>query len=303
MSDVIATIWDFDKTLISGYMQDPMFNEYRIDPVGFWNENEKLIAECKKGDCFVNADTFYLNLMLRYVRDRRLQGLSNEKLKSYGKEQKFYEGAIDLLREIKNLTTQKPYSEYGIKFENYIVSTGLRKVIEGTVIAPYVEKIWGCDFLENAGGEIEEIAYSIDNTTKTRALFEINKGVGIAEYKNSKIDVNTKIDEAERRVQFVNMIYVADGPSDVPAFSVINQKGGATFAVYPEGDEKAMSQVEDMRCDGRVQMYAEADYRKGKTAYMWIMQRLKGQAQKLIDAKQAEIDKYKPGTPRHLIEK
>lgn len=70
MSDVIATIWDFDKTLISGYMQDPMFNEYRIDPVGFWDENEKLIAECKKGDCFVNADTFYLNLMLRYVRSK-----------------------------------------------------------------------------------------------------------------------------------------------------------------------------------------------------------------------------------------
>ena len=106
----------------------------------------------------------------------------------------------------------------------------------------------------------------------------------------------------ERRVQFVNMIYVADGPSDVPAFSVINQKGGATFAVYPRGDEAAMAQVDDMRRDGRVQMYAEANYEGSSTARMWIMGQLNRQAEKIISEQKSALDKYRPGTPKHLVE-
>lgn len=63
-----------------------------------------------------------------------------------------------------------------------------------------------------------------------------------------------------RRVRFQNTIYIADGPSDIPAFSVINKNGGATFAIYPKGDRDALNQVEKMREDGRIDMYAEADY-------------------------------------------
>lgn len=28
MASVIAAIWDFDKTLVNGYMQDPIFEQY-----------------------------------------------------------------------------------------------------------------------------------------------------------------------------------------------------------------------------------------------------------------------------------
>ena len=77
-----------------------------------------------------------------------------------------------------------------------------------------------------------------------------------------------------RRVRFENMIYIADGPSDIPAFSLINQYGGATFAIYPKGNAKAMRQVEDMRAQGRVNMYAEADYSKNTTAYLWITNKI-----------------------------
>lgn len=302
MSDVIATIWDFDKTLISTYMQDPLFKEFGVDGAAFWKECKNLPNKYRSQGLSVSEETFYLNMILRYVRNGTFKGLSNKKLKGYGAKQEFYPGAVELLRDIKALTDDPAYKEFGIHFENYVVSTGLKKVIEGSQVAAYVEKIWGCEFLENSEGVIDEIGYSIDNTTKTRALFEINKGVGIGLNKDSQIDVNTKIPESERRIQFVNMVYVADGPSDIPAFSVINQKGGATFAVYPPGNIVAMKDVEDMRRNGRVQMYAEADYRKEKTAYMWIMNRVKEQAQGLIDAKKAEIDQYKSGTPRHHID-
>ena len=68
------------------------------------------------------------------------------------------------------------------------------------------------------------------------------------------------------------MIYIADGPSDIPAFSLVRQRGGSTFAVYPHGDMAAMRQVEHMRSVGRVEMFAEADYSEGTTANMWTIQ-------------------------------
>ena len=80
------------------------------------------------------------------------------------------------------------------------------------------------------------------------------------------------------------MIYIADGPSDIPAFSVVKKGGGATFAIYPKGDSKAMQQVEQMREDGRVDMYAEADYSEGTTAYMWITNRIQRMADRIRNA-------------------
>ncbi len=300
MADVIATIWDFDKTLIDGYMQTPLFNAYEVVPGDFWKENGELIKEYRDKGYEVNADTFYLNLMLRYVKSGRFNGLNNERLKSFGASQEFYPGAVELLQTIKNLNNEKRYKDYDIKFENYIVSTGIKRIIEGSKIAQYVDRIWGCEFIESEDlKQIEEVAYTIDNTTKTRAIFEINKGVGMIEGAN--IDVNSKIPEEDRRVQFCNMIYVADSPSDVPTFSLVNKGKGATFAVYPPGDAAAMRQVDEMRRDGRVQMFAEANYVEGSTAYMWIMGQLERQAQAIIDAKLEGYQRYKPGTPGHFV--
>lgn len=171
-------------------------------------------------------------------------------------------------------------------------------MIEGCPLRNYIKKAWGCELIEDETGMPIEVGYSIDNTTKTRALFEISKGVGIEDRDN--IDVNTKMTESDRRVHFINMVYIADGPSDIPAFSVITKNGGATFAVYPAGDEPALHQVENMRNDGRVQMYAEADYSKGTTANLWIKNKVKQMADRIVEEKKERLAKYSAGTPQHL---
>ena len=42
MKNIIAVIWDFDKTLVDGYMQDPIFKEYHVDASAFWREVNSL---------------------------------------------------------------------------------------------------------------------------------------------------------------------------------------------------------------------------------------------------------------------
>ena len=166
---------------------------------------------------------------------------------------------------------------------------------------PFVDDVWGCELLETPDKDdnmvIGETVYTIDNTTKTRAIFEINKGIG----KIDGIEVNSKIPEENRRVHFENMIYIADGPSDIPAFSVVKKGGGATFAIYPKGDIEAMRQVEQMREDGRVDMYAEADYSKDTTAYMWITNRIQQMADRIRDTEKAKITNSASAVPHHLV--
>lgn len=184
--------------------------------------------------------------------------------------------------------------------EHYIVSTGFAEVIKGTSIMDYVKNIWGCELIEAEDGNgdkiISEIGYTIDNTTKTRALFEINKGTNV----NTEINVNSKLSNEQRRVDFKNMIYIADGPSDVPAFSVVKGRGGATFAIYPKGNEEAFKQVEKLREDGRIDMFAEADYSDGTTASMWICNKIKEFAERIKKEEQARRSGNNQ-VPKHLV--
>ena len=81
MAEVIATIWDFDKTLISEYMQQPLFDKYGVIAEDFWNECNSEIAKHLDAGLEVNKDTFYLNLIIRYVRNGTFKGLNNKKLR------------------------------------------------------------------------------------------------------------------------------------------------------------------------------------------------------------------------------
>lgn len=293
MSNIIAIIWDCDKTLIDGYMQDPIFEEYNIDGGKFWKNNSVEIEKSRKKGIRVNEDTFYLNSFIRGAHNGQFTNLSNAKLREFGDRQRFYPGIPELFKKTKDLLNDKSYNEYGIQVEHYIVSTGFAEIIRGSTLNDYVEDIWGCELLEDENGLINEIVYTIDNTTKTRAIFEINKG--------KDIPVNSKIPQNLRRVRFENMIYIADGPSDIPAFSVVKKGGGATFAIYPKGDMKAMQQVEQMREDGRVDMYAEADYSEGTTAYMWITNELLKMANRIRDTEKKKIANSTSGVPKHLV--
>lgn len=302
MANIIAVIWDCDKTLVDGYMQDPIFEDYGIDASKFWKEVNSIPDEYKEKWIRVNKDTYYLNHFIKRAHDGTFKGLNNQKLREYGTKQKFYKGIPEIFEYTKNMfKNDKRYTEYGIQIEHYIVSTGFAEVIRGSSLMPYVDGVWGCELLDdiNEDGEsvISEVIYTIDNTTKTRAIFEINKGIE----KIENIEVNSKIPEELRRVHFENMIYIADGPSDIPAFSVVKKNGGATFAIYPKGDMKAMKQVEQMREDGRVDMYAEADYSKETTAYMWITNRIEKMANRIRNAEKDKIMNFASDVPKHLV--
>lgn len=278
---VIAVLWDFDRTLIPDNMQTPIFEEYGVDSVTFWDEVDGLVDHHRTQGEHIARDLAYLLHTLAYVQAGVFADLGNAKLRQLGERLETCPGIpefFDISR--KHVAGIPDFAREGITVEHYVVSTGLRAMIEGSVVAEHVDGIWANTFVEGLAGPgyqtrlpvrdasvITHLSSVVDNTSKTRALFEINKGVNV----NPEIDVNARMAESQRRVPLQHMIYVADGPSDVPVFSILNKAGGKTLGVYNLEPRNNHRQVKQLQEQGRIQGMAKADYRPGEAAYLWLI--------------------------------
>ncbi len=306
---VIALVWDFDRTLIPGNMQDPIFDRYGIEADAFWREVEGLVDYYARQGVRIQRDIAYLGHLLTYVREGIFEKLTNELLRELGSEIVAAPGMPDFLDETRRHVSDIPeFASEGITVEHYIVSTGILPMIEGSVFADHVDGIWANTLIEtpappgyldqlpvaSAPAPVSHLGYTIDNTAKTRALFEINKGVN----RNAGIDVNARLGDEERRVPLRNMIYIADGPSDVPCFSILNQNGGKTLGVYTLDPMDNHRRVKQLQAQGRIQGMAEADYRPGKAAYLWLMDSIEQIGHEIVEARRQAFAAI-PKAPGH----
>ena len=311
--NIVACVWDFDKTLIPGYMQKPLFKYYGINESVFWSEVNQLPNLYSVRGMKVSPDTIYLNHLLSYVKNGPMRGLTNERLKDLGSEIEFYPGLPDFFVELVKIAEQAEFAGYDFKIEHYIISTGISKIIQGSKISPYVEDIFACEFIESPlppnfmsqtelslplDLEISQVGMTVDNTIKTRCIFEINKGSN----KNSSIDVNTFIPHEDRRVPIDQMIYVADGPSDVPVFTVVKQMGGKTYAVYDPTNEKEFEQSCDLVERSRVHNNGPADYRSTSPTSIWMKQKVKEILRNMIKKRNDQLNERSGAPPKHIQE-
>lgn len=177
--NTIAIIWDFDKTLIPGYMQEPIFNKYRIDGKKFWEEVNALPEKYEKRGIRVNKDTIYLNHMITCVNQEIFKGLNNRILRELGEELKFYPGIPEIFQDLKDVVGKnEKYQNFSIHVEHYIVSTGLTEMIKGSKISGLVDGIWGCEFIENPIRSNLDI--KVDEEEKEGTLNQIGYSRGVS---------------------------------------------------------------------------------------------------------------------------
>jgi hypothetical protein len=296
---IIAFIWDFDKTLTRGYMQKPLFDYYDVDEGKFWKEVNALEEFYGSFGLKVSADTAYLEHTLDYVRTGKFSGLTTTLLRELGSQVQLAPGMPDFMKRTREfVTNDERYVKNLISVEHYVVSTGFRQMIEGNPIVEHLDGVWACELLPdppianngslnpssfNPDGPLTQIGYTIDNTTKTRAVFEINKGIN----KLDNVNVNARMSADERRVPFSNMIYIADGPSDVPVFSVVGGQGGKTLAVHSDENYDGVMQLQD---DGRVNHTASADYTENSEADKWLFRSLRTIADAICHNRERQIE-------------
>lgn len=310
LQNVIALIWDFDKTLSPQYMQTPLFEAFGIDERLFWREVHALPAYYARAGIHVQPDTCYLGHLLTYVKEGLLPGLTNARLRELGASIRFFPGVPELFDRLSGVLEQKSFQEGDLRLEHYVVSTGLAELIRGSAIADRLAGIYASEFIEvpaspgtdlggtPESGPISQIAGFLDHTTKTRALFEINKGVN----KHPEITVNDMIPEGERRVPFHNMIYIADGPSDIPSFSVVRRNGGLAYAVYDTASDEQYEQAVRLHETQRVDMIGPADYREDSPTSKWLALQVRRIAERIMTERKRALEGRVRPSPTHVAD-
>ncbi|RMH48451.1 MAG: haloacid dehalogenase-like hydrolase [Gammaproteobacteria bacterium] len=246
----LAIAYDFDGTLSPGNMQEFDF----VPKIGmsrkkFWGEVNRL---AKKH----NADNIlmYMMHMLDKAREAKVP-VRREDIRHFGESVELFSGVIDWFGRIN-----KYGREHGVNVQHYIISSGIREMIEGTPIAGKFAAIYASAFVYDHNGVAQWPALAINYTTKTQYLFRINKGVEEV-YDNSRI--NDYVPKHERPVPFENMVFIGDGDTDIPCFRLVKEQGGHAIAVYRPNTKGAKRKAEKLIKDGRVNFIAPANYEAG----------------------------------------
>ena len=243
---IVAIMYDFDKTLCTRDMQEYTFiPSVGMKPNEFWGHTAEVAAE--------EVMDSILTYMYCMVEKAHQTGnpLTRQSLVDCGKDIEYHPGVEDWFERINRYA-----EEAGVEVEHYVLSSGLKEIIEGTTIAKYFNRIYACEFLYK-DGQAYWPKMAVNYTNKTQFVYRINKGVLDI---NNDADLNNSRPDSEKRVFFSNMIYIGDGLTDVPCMKLVKQSGGHSIAIYSKGQQhKAAPLLKHERVDWMF----EADYSEG----------------------------------------
>ena len=250
--NTIALIYDFDGTLSPKNMQEYAFlPKIGMQAKKFWTVVAKLSHE-REAEPLIT----YMHLMYKKAKEKGVHILRDD-LVSQGKDVEFCPGVEKWFDLIEAYV--KKQSGGAVNVRHYLISSGLKEIIEGTKIYNRFHNVFASEYYFDA----YELPYPkrvITDTSKTQYLFRINKGV-----EDVNQSINSHMPDDDRPIPFSQMIYFGDGETDVPSMAVTRQNKGFAMAVYPKG--KSAKICKELFSVGRVDFYAEADYTRGSNLH------------------------------------
>lgn len=244
---VVAICYDFDKTLTPDDMQAQGFiQSVGYDVNSFWEKSNGLAEQNE-----MDQNLAYMYTMLHESEGKVL--FTKKSLRDYGSKIQLFPGVEEWFERIRDYAKDK-----GVIIEHYIISSGLKEMIEGTKVASSFERIYASSFYYNDRDVAEWPAQVVNYTNKTQFLFRIEKGT--LDINDSGI--NDYFPTETMRVPFRNIIYIGDSDTDIPCMKLVNSNGGHSIGVYNPATQKK-EKVYKMMHDKRIKYFAPADYSEG----------------------------------------
>lgn len=244
---IIALLYDFDKTLCTTDMQDYAF----IPSLGYTPQEFWQLANSFGRENRMDGILAYMYTMISECRKQNIR-LDRDYLVNAGRSIRLFPGVESWFSRINAFGR-----EIGVQVEHYVISSGLREIIEGSGISHEFHEIYASEFFYDENGLASWPKLDVNFTNKTQFVYRINKGVlDVAEDRA----LNASMPDDSKRVPFTNMIYIGDGLSDVPCMKMMRAYGGEAIAVWQESNRAG---VEELLRKGRVDFIFPADYREG----------------------------------------
>ena len=250
MSDkpIVALMYDFDKTLCDQDMQEYGFiPSIGLEGDAFWKMSNDLSVKH-------NMDRIlsYMYLMIKQAKKNDIP-ITRKAFNDLGKDVVLFDGVTEWFDRINEYGNSLGFNVY-----HYILSSGLKEIIEGTPIFNKFTNVFACEFHYNDKGNADWPLQAVNYTTKTQFIFRISKGAFTL---HDDYNLNSKINDSERFIPYTNMIYIGDGITDVPCMSIIKDRGGHSIAIYQDKESEVAKKLVN---DNRINFLCRSDYSKGK---------------------------------------
>ncbi len=229
---IIGIVFDFDETLgpdtISFFLQ-----KQGVSPDKFWPQVNSLVQDGW------DPPLAYMHKMLILSQKEKLD-ISKNALSKIGREISLFPGLPKALPQLRDFVSgNTSLKQARISLEFYIVSGGLEEMVRATPLSKHIDGIFGCNFAYDENGRAIGIKSAISFTEKTRFVHGIRKGIDVADLRSNPYRINDAISKEDQRIPFHQMIYIGDGPSDIPCLSTITGGGGMGIGVSsPSGTFK-----------------------------------------------------------------
>ena len=262
MQKRIALLYDFDYTLAHGFMQQfGLMQDLGFDDINaYFKECERVSLDSEMDMC--------LSMMCGILELAKRKGkvVTKEYLRSFGKDIEYYDGVTEWFDKINSIG-----ASFGYEIEHYIISSGVKEIVEGSSIAKYFKRVYANFFAYKDG-----VAFwpsQVDNyTSKTQYIFRVRKNVLDDLSSLDKSNAKMRDDEV---LPFKNIIYLGDSQTDIPSFKVVKNSGGMSICVYEGNNEEARKVAQKCFVEGRCNYFSEADFKEGSDLFSVISDYIK----------------------------
>jgi len=247
----VAVVFDFDDTLapdaLNGLleylgMDIQEFRQQRVQPLidAGW---DKVAARCY---CLIQES------QRRSPEDK----ITRKTLADFGRQIKPFPGVQELFDRLR----QRVHNiDPEIELEFYVITGGFADIVRHTAIAPCFKRIWGCEFAYNDQDEIMFLKRSISHTEKTRYLLQVSSGQEQVDG-SGRAFAYRDVPESDLHIPLSQVVYVGDGASDVPCFSLIHDERGISIGVFKGDTPNEWGREVQVSESQRVSNLAAADY-------------------------------------------
>lgn len=272
--NTIAVVADCDGTLAPD-TTDQLLQYFGVDPAEFWPSEVQPLVKAGWDEHLA----YMQKLIELSAQGGPLQGLTRNKLIEIATSLEFYSGIPDGMITLRNeIEGTAEFRDVGIRVEFYVISAGIGDMLRASALGDFAHRIWACDFAYDGKGNLSHLKNVISFTDKTRFLYMVNKGKVGEEYLNQQYVVNEPMDPDERPVPFQNMIYIGDGPTDIPCMSLVNSSDGYVLGIL--GKEKP-NKAWALGYGRRVNATVPPEFAEGEHGYLQLRESIVNRAKEI----------------------